>query len=68
VQTSTGTAIAGLSLAGTRALWVHYGGGNIREWTVWTATGSKTSSPKRLAFVARDVDGPAPVVLGDGGA
>ena len=66
VQTSTGTGIAGVALTGSRALWLSYGGGNIREWTLWTATGSKPTPPKRLAFVARDVDAPAPVVVGGG--
>jgi outer membrane protein assembly factor BamB len=65
VRTSTGTAVAAVSQAGTRALWLHFTGGNIREWTLWTATGTRPT-PRRLAFVARDVDAPPPIVLGDG--
>jgi outer membrane protein assembly factor BamB len=64
-QTSTGNAIAALSIAGTRVLWVHYAGGNIREWSLWTATW-KRPQPRLIRFVARDVDLPPPIVLGPG--
>jgi hypothetical protein len=64
-QGSTGTAIASLAIAGDRVLWLHYTGGNIREWTLWTATSTKPQ-PLRLRFVARDVDAPPPLVVGDG--
>jgi len=67
VQTSTGTGISSLALAGSRALWLHFTGGNIREWSLWTASGS-SPRPRRLRFVARDVDAPAPIVLGNGDA
>ena len=68
VQTSTGTAVAQLALAGNRALWLHYTGGNIREWSLWTATTARPA-PRRLAFVSQDVDSPAaPIVVGDGDA
>jgi len=63
--TSTGTGVASLALAGTRAVWLHYTGGNIREWTLWTASTTKRA-PTRLRSVARDVDAPAPIVLGNG--
>ena len=56
-QTSTGNSIAAVSVAGKRVLWVHYAGGNIREWSLWTATTTKPS-PLRLRFVSRDVDAP----------
>jgi hypothetical protein len=65
VQTSTGTAVATVAVAGARALWLHHAGGNIREWTLWTASGSRPA-PKRLRFVARDVDAPPPIVVGNG--
>lgn len=64
-QTSTGNAIASVSLAGTRALWLHYVGGNTREWSLWTATASRPS-PVRLRFAAGDADAPAPILLGPG--
>ena len=64
-RTSTGTGIASLALAGKRTVWLHYTGGNIREWTLWTATTTKRT-PIRLRAVARDVDAAAPIVLGDG--
>lgn len=64
-QTSTGNAIASLALAGTRVLWLHYAGGNVREWSLWTATAARPA-PVRLRFVSRDVDSPAPIVLGPG--
>ena len=64
-QTSTGNAIAGLSLAGTRALWLHSVGGNTREWSLWTATTSRPA-PVRLRLVTRDADAAPPIVLGPG--
>lgn len=64
-RTSTGSGLAGLALAGGRALWVTYAGGNIREFTVWTAT--RTSPrPRRLAFASGDVDAAPAVTVGDG--
>lgn len=64
-QTSTGNRVADIAIAGARALWLHYAGGNIREWTLWTATTTRPT-PRRLRFVARDVDAPAPIVIGPG--
>lgn len=62
-QTSTGRGIASVEVAGRRVLWLGYAGGNDRDWTVETAT---TSAPRQrqLLFAERDVDQPAPVVLG----
>ena len=67
IETSTGTGIASISLATSRVVWLAYTGGNIREWSLFTARvpGAK---PLRLRFVARSVDGPAPIVLGPGTA
>ena len=67
VQTSTGTGIASVAIAGTRVLWLHYTGGNIREWSLFTATTTRPV-PRRLAFVSADVDAPAPIVVGAGDA
>ena len=66
-QTSTGNRISGVSLAGTRALWLQYQGGNRREYTLWTATPAR---PKPILVASRevDVDDPAPIVLGAGGS
>ena len=66
-RTSTGTGIAAASVAGQRALWLHYTGGNIREWSLWTATPTRRA-PRQLAFATSDPDGPAPIVLGEGDA
>lgn len=63
-QTSTGSGLAGLALAGGRALWVTYTGGNTREFTVWTATRT-TPRPRRLAFASGDVDATPAVTVGD---
>ncbi|HWH05662.1 MAG TPA: hypothetical protein VNT23_04410 [Gaiellaceae bacterium] len=60
--TSTGSGVAAVSVAGGRALWVSYTGGNIREWSLWTK--SRTSRARRIDFQARDVDGRGPFVLG----
>lgn len=65
VRTSTGTGVAAVSIAGNRVLWLHYTGGNIREWSLFTAT-ETAPRPRRLRFVARDVDSTSPIVLGDG--
>jgi hypothetical protein len=65
--TSTGQGIASVGLARTRVLWISYGGGNIREWSLWTATPTRRA-PRQLRFVARDVDARAPIVLGPGTA
>ncbi len=64
---STGTGIATVSIAGNRVLWLHYTGGNIREWRLFTATTTRRL-PRQLAFEPRDVDGPAPLVVGPGDA
>jgi len=63
-ETSTGVGIADVAIADGRVLWLHYAGGNIREWRLFTATRTSTR-PRLLRFVARDVDAPAPIVLGD---
>jgi hypothetical protein len=62
VQTSTGSGVAGVIATGGRALWLTYTGGNIREWSLWTK--GLGGRPKRISFLAADVDGPPPVVLG----
>ena len=64
---STGTGIATVSIAGNRVLWLHYAGGNIREWRLFTATTTRPA-PRQLAFEPRDVDGVAPLVVGPGDA
>jgi hypothetical protein len=63
--TSTGSGIADVTVASSRALWLEYTGGNIREWTLKTATITR-KTPRTLRFVARDVDAPPPIVLGEG--
>jgi hypothetical protein len=67
VQTSTGNGISSVALAGTRALWLQYQGGNRRDYTLWTAT---TARPRPILVSSRevDVDDPAPIVLGAGGS
>jgi hypothetical protein len=64
VQTSTENAIAAVSIAGTRVLWLHYMGGNDREWSIWTATTAQPT-PKPLRFQTA-VDGLSPLLLGVG--
>lgn len=65
IETSTGTGVAAVSVAGSRVLWLYFGGGNIREWFLFTGT-EKSPKARRLAFVARDVDEPPPIVIGPG--
>lgn len=64
-ETSTGTGIAAVALASKRVLWLAYTGGNTREWLLFTATPTRRQ-PKQLRFESADVDGPAPIVLGQG--
>jgi hypothetical protein len=62
-RTSTGSGVAAVAVAGRRALWLAYTGGNTREWSLWTS--SRTAPrPRLLRFVARDVDAEPPIVLG----
>ena len=63
VSTSTGSGVAGVIATGGRALWLTYIGGNIREWSLWTK--GPNAKARRIAFLTADVDGPAPVILGD---
>ena len=63
--TSTGSGIWDLSVASSRVVWLAYTGGNIREWSLLTATTTRRT-PRRIRFLARDVDEPPPIVLGDG--
>jgi hypothetical protein len=65
IETSTGTGIASVSVASERVVWLAYTGGNIREWALFTARPA-SAKPLRLRFVARNVDGPAPIVVGQG--
>lgn len=62
VSTSTGSGVAGVIASEGRALWLTYIGGNIREWSLWTKAGRPKA--RKIAFLAADVDGPAPVLLG----
>jgi hypothetical protein len=62
-QTSTGTAIAGVETSGGRVLWLSYAGGNIREWSLYTATTTGRKA-RLLRFVPRDVDAAPGIVLG----
>jgi hypothetical protein len=66
-QSSTGNGISGVSLAGTRAVWLQYQGGNRREYTLWTATTTRPT-PILIASHEVDVDDPAPILLGAGGS
>jgi hypothetical protein len=54
-----------LALLANRALWLHYTGGNRREWSLWTATTTRRT-PKLLQAATRDVDDPAPIVIDSG--
>lgn len=63
--TSTGSGIAAVTIARNRAVWLHYAGGNIREWSLWTAT-TTNRGPRRLAFATSGPDAPSPIVIGGG--
>ena len=65
IETSTGSGVFSVAVASTRAVWLAYTGGNIREWSLFTASAANPK-PQRLRFTARNVDGPAPIVVGAG--
>ncbi|MFN2468212.1 MAG: hypothetical protein ABR521_08825 [Gaiellaceae bacterium] len=62
---STGSGIDAVSVSGNRLLWLEYGGGNLRDWVVKTATPG-AAKPTELEFEEVDVEEPAPIVIGDG--
>src|SRR5919205_4393242 len=62
-RTSTGTAVGTVSVARNRVLFLHYTGGNTREWSLWTATAT-APKPRQLQFATSDPDDPPPIVLG----
>lgn len=64
---STGFGIPSVAVAKTRIIWLAYIGGNLRDWMLWTATPTRKKA-RQLRFVERDVDAPAPIVLGPGTA
>jgi hypothetical protein len=60
--------IRGPSVIANRAVWATNVGGNLRDWTVWTAT-TTAPVPKALATVqGADASGPDPVTIGRSGA
>ena len=65
IDTSTGNAISSLAVAGRRVLWLHFAGGNRRNYTIWTATTTRPL-PRLLASQEVDVDDSAPFVVGEG--
>lgn len=65
--TSTGHGVSRVAVARHRVLWLQYGGGNIREYQIFTAT-TTAPRPRRVAFGAADVDAPPPMVVGPGDA
>lgn len=62
---STGSGVTDIAVAGNRALWLAYTGGNIREWLLYTATTTKRAE-RQLEYRALDVDLPSPIVVGVG--
>jgi hypothetical protein len=62
---STGFGLPTVAVARERVLWLTYIGGNLRDWQLWTGTPTRRT-PRLVRFVERDVDAPAPIVLGPG--
>lgn len=60
---STGSGITDIAVAGNRALWLEYAGGNLRDWVLQTATTTRPAE-RELEFQEVDVDAPPPIVLG----
>ncbi len=60
---STGSGVTAIAVAGTRALWLAFAGGNLRDWQLFTATTTRPQE-RELEFREVDVDAPPPIVLG----
>jgi hypothetical protein len=60
---STGSGVTDIAVAGNRALWLEYAGGNLRDWVLQTATTTRPQE-RQLEFREVDVDAPPPIVLG----
>ncbi len=60
---STGSGVTDISVAGDRALWLAFAGGNLRDWLLETATTTRPIE-RQLEFREVDVDAPPPIVLG----
>src|SRR5581483_1952713 len=60
---STGNGITSVAVAGNRAVWLAYAGGNDRDWILYTATTTRPTE-RQLTFRTVDVDAPPPIVLG----
>jgi hypothetical protein len=64
-QPSTGSGVSAVGVATSRVLWISFAGGNIRDWSLWTATTTR-KTPRRIRLLSVDVDAPSPFVLGEG--
>ena len=60
---STGSGVSDIAVAGNRAAWLAYAGGNDRDWILYTATTTRPAE-RQLAFRTVDVGAPPPIVLG----
>jgi hypothetical protein len=60
---SGGSGVTALAVAGNRALWLSYAGGNLRDWTLETATTTRPAE-RELEFEEVDPDAPPPIVVG----
>jgi hypothetical protein len=60
---STGSGVTDIAVAGNRALWLSYTGGNLRDWVLLTATTTRPTE-RQLELREVDVDAPPPIVLG----
>ena len=62
---SGGSGVTDIAVAGNRALWLAYAGGNLTDWTLYTATTTKPAE-RQLEFKEVDAGAPSPIVLGIG--
>jgi hypothetical protein len=60
---STGSGVTDIAVAGNRAIWLAYAGGNLRDWLLETATTTRPTE-RTLELREVDVDAPPPIVLG----
>jgi hypothetical protein len=60
---SGGSGVSDIAVAGNRALWLAYAGGNLTDWTLYTATTTRPTE-RMLEFKEVDAGAPSPIVLG----
>jgi len=62
---SGGSGVTDIAVAGNRALWLAYAGGNLTDWILYTASTTRPTE-RQVEFREVDADAPPPILLGVG--